>query len=113
MTIQIYGKAKCFETQKAQRYFKERGIPFQYIDLPKYGLSPGEFRSVKRALGGLAALIDTKAKGYADSSIPYLTGEAALEEKLLANPGLLKTPIVRNGSRATVGYAPEIWRGWE
>lgn len=113
MNIQIFGKSKCFETKKAQRYFKERRIKFQFIDLAKYAPSPGEYRSFKSALGGMANLIDTASKEYESCFIQYLATEAAIEEKLLENPGLFKTPIVRNGKQATVGYCPDIWQKWE
>lgn len=110
MNIQIFGKAKCFETKKAERYFKERRIKFQSIDLIKYGMSRGEFGSVRSAVG-LAAMMDQEAK---DAEIlKYLAHDAAKEEKLLENPGLIKTPIVRNGKKATVGYCPDVWKDWE
>lgn len=111
MNIQIFGKPKCFDTKKAERYFKERGIRFQSIDLPRFGMSKGEFASVKAAVGGLEALLDVKAKDAA--LVRYLAGEAAKEEKMLENPALFLTPIVRNGKQATVGYRPEIWKTWE
>ena len=113
VNIQIYGKSKCFDTKKAERYFKERRIKYQFIDLPRYGLSPGELRSLKNVLGGLNQLLNQDAPGYAESGIPYLSTKEAVEEKLLANPALFKTPIVRNGKQATVGYAPEVWQKWE
>jgi len=58
MNIQIFGKNKCFDTQKAERYFKERGIKFQRIDIVKYGISKGEYQNVKAVVGGIYALID-------------------------------------------------------
>ena len=112
MNIQIYGKNKCFETKKAERYFKERGITFQSIDLVKYGMSKGEYTSVKRAVGGMEELIDTTSKEYQKCPLKYLSEEDQ-EEKLLENPKLLKTPIVRNGKLATVGYQPDVWKDWE
>ena len=93
MNIQIFGKSKCFDTKKAERYFKERRINFQSIDLKKYGMSGREFDSVLRAVGGIDNLIDW------DSKSPEVT--------------LMKTPVVRNGKQATVGYCPEIWATWE
>lgn len=112
MNIQIYGKSKCFDTKKAERYFKERGIKFQLIDVVKYGLSKGEFNSVKQAVGGYLAMIDEKAKDKEILSLmAYIRPEAA-EEKLFENPRLLKTPIVRNGKEATIGYRPEVWNSW-
>ena len=110
MNIQIFGKSKCFDTKKAERYFKERRIKFQRIDLIEFGLSRGEFNSVKSALG-FDALIDEKAPGA--EILTYLAYEADKEEKLLDNPGFIKTPIVRNGKKATVGYCPDVWKLWE
>ncbi|MCX7614301.1 MAG: arsenate reductase family protein [Clostridiales bacterium] len=111
MNIQIFGKSKCFDTKKAERYFKERGVSFQNIDLLKYGMSKGEFESVKKAVGGIDKLIDEKAKDAA--LLRYLAYDSDKEEKLLNNPSLLKTPIVRNGKQATVGYQPDVWKTWE
>ncbi len=111
MNIQIFGKSKCFDTKKAERFFKERRIKYQLIDLPKYGMSKGELGSVKTAVGDIMELVDEKNK---DSVIiKYLAGDEAKEEKLLENPKFFKTPIVRNGKKATVGYCPEIWETWE
>ena len=110
MNIQIFGKSKCFDTKKAERYFKERKIKFQSIDLPRFGMSPRELESVI-AYVGLNALIDEKAK---DAEIlKYLAYDADKVQKLFENPSLIKTPIVRNGKKATVGYCPEIWKDWE
>jgi arsenate reductase-like glutaredoxin family protein len=110
MNIQIFGKSKCFDTKKAERYFKERRIKFQSIDIVKYGMSRGEFQSVKNAVG-LNAMMDDKAK---DSEIlRYLAYDEDREEKLLEDQRLIKTPIVRNGKKATVGYCPEVWKTWE
>ena len=103
MNIQIFGKSKCFDTKKAERWFKERRIRFQSIDLGKYGISPGELKSVLNAVG-LEALVDPK---HPDAALlAYLAYDADKVEKLLDNPRLLKTPIVRNGRQATVGYCP-------
>lgn len=114
MNIQIYGTAKCFETKKAQRYFKERGIKFQFVDLVKFGMSKGEFNSIKTALKMKTDdLVNEKSKKYDSSFIKYLASEEAKQEKLLENQELFKTPIVRNGKKATLGYCPEIWKEWE
>ena len=114
MNIQIYGTAKCFDTKKAQRYFKERGIKFQFIDLAKFGMSKGEYNSIKTALKmKVDDLVNEKSKKYDSSFIKYLASEEAKEEKLLENQELFKTPIVRNGKKATLGYCPEIWKEWE
>ena len=109
MDIQIFGKSKCFDTKKAERWFKERRIRFQSIDLGNVGISPGELKSVMNAVG-LEALIDPK---HPDAVLlSYLAYDADKAEKLLEEPRLLKTPIVRNGRQATVGYHPEVWQNW-
>lgn len=114
MNIQIYGTSKCFDTKKAQRYFKERNIKFQFIDLAKYGMSAGEYNSIKTALKcKVDDLVNEKSKKYDSSYIKYLASEQAKEEKLLENQELFKTPIVRNGKKATVGYQPDVWKNWE
>ena len=110
MNIQIFGKSKCFDTKKAERWFKERRIKYQYIDLQKYGMSAGEFRSVLKAVG-LEDLLDAKAPGAEE--VKYLAYEADKEDKMLENQRLIRTPVVRNGRQATVGYAPEVWSSWE
>ena len=110
MNIQIFGKNKCFDSKKAERWFKERRIKYQYIDVVKYGMSRGEFQSVKSAVG-FDSLLDEAAPG--SEEVKYLAYQEDKEEKLLENQKLLKTPIVRNGKKATVGYAPEIWASWE
>ena len=112
MNIQIFGAKKCFDTQKTERYFKERKIKYQYIDVYKYGLSKGEFDSVKTAVG-LKDLINSNAKEYKSLNMQYLGIGSVAEEVLFKNPKLLNTPVVRNGKKATVGYKPEIWKDWE
>jgi len=109
LNIQIFGKSKCFDTKKAERYFKERGIGFQRIDLIGVGLSRGEFISVKASVG-LDAMIDHSAAGA--EILKYLAYDSDREEKLFGNPVFFKTPIVRNGKKATVGYCPEVWKIW-
>jgi len=112
MNIQIYGKSKCFDTKKTERYFKERKIKYQLIDLGKFGMSLGEYKSVKASVGGMELLMDEKSKEYSDNFVKYLSDDADKEEKLLENPRMFQTPIVRNGKQATVGYQPDIWKGW-
>lgn len=113
MNIQIFGKGKCFDTKKAERYFKERGIRVQSIDLIRYGMSNGEFESVLRAVGGVDALIDWEKKSPQIDLMRYMDDSAAKEDKLFYYPELMRTPVVRNGKRATVGYCPEIWKEWQ
>ena len=113
MNIQIFGKAKCFDTKKAERYFKERNIKFQFIDISKYGISKGEYQSVKNAVGGMEPLIDEKSKEYDTQYIKYLARKDDIEQRLLDNPSMFRTPIVRNGKKATIGYQPEVWADWD
>jgi arsenate reductase-like glutaredoxin family protein len=109
MNIQIFGKAKCFDTKKAERYFKERGVKFQAVDILQKGLSKGELGSVLASVG-MEALVSEKAADY--HLFRYLTDDAK-PGKLLECPALYQTPIVRNGKQATVGYQPDIWKKWE
>ena len=113
MNIQIFGKSKCFETKKAERWFKERRIKYQSIDLIQYGMSGKEFDSVLRAVGGVDNLIDWNGKSQEITNMKYMDDRIAREDKLFDDPSLMKTPVVRNGKQATVGYCPEIWAAWE
>ena len=113
MNIQVFGTKKSFDTKKAQRYFKERRVKVQFIDLKEKGMSKGELESVARAVGGIDALVDPKAKD-ADtvSLLAYLSPDQKFD-KLLENPHALVEPVVRNGKQATVSYAPDVWKTWE
>ena len=110
MNIQIFGTAKSFDTKKAERFFKERRIRYQYVDLLRFGMSRGELNSVKNAVG-LEAMIDKNDEDY--PLVQYLATAEAKLDKLFEDPYLIKTPIVRNGKQATVGYGPEVWKSWE
>lgn len=112
MNIQIFGLNKCFDTKKAQRYFKERNIKFQFIDLSQKSLSKGELNSVLANVNSLEDLINEKSKNFEKSFIKYVAGQEAKTEKLLEDGTLFKTPIVRNGKQSTVGYCPEVWKEW-
>ena len=110
MNIQIFGKNKCFETKKAERWFKERRVKFQAVDIKKYGMSRGELTSVKNAVG-LDNLVDAS---HPDAVlVSYLASNEAKLDKLYEDPTLLRTPIVRNGKQATVGYCPQVWESWK
>lgn len=113
MNIQIFGTKKSFDTKKAQRYFKERRIKFQFIDLREKEMSKGELQSVIRAVGGLDALIDPKAKDQDTVALITYLAESQKFDKLLENQQVLREPIVRNGKQATVGYEPDTWKTWE
>ena len=113
MNIQIFGTKKSFDTKKAQRYFKERRIRFQFIDLKEKGMSKGELTSVMRAAGGIDAVLDPKAKDQDTLALIQHLVESQKFDKLLENQQVLREPIVRNGQKATVGYAPDVWKAWE
>ena len=113
MNIQIFGTKKDFDSKKAERYFKERNIRFQFIDMKEKGLSKGEFQAVCSAVGGVENLIDPDCK---DKDLLALVQYIAAEQKadkVFENQKIIKLPVVRNGKQATVGYKPEIWKGWE
>ena len=113
MNIQIFGTRKSFDTKKAERYFKERSIKYQFIDMKEKGLSKGEFNSVCQAVGGFEALIDESSKDKdLLALIKYISAEDKAE-KILENQKIIKVPIVRNGKQATVGYQPDVWAKWE
>jgi arsenate reductase len=113
VNVQIFGTRKCADSRKAERFFKERGIRFQAIDLAQKGMSPGELRGVAARIGGVEQLIDREGKRYLERGLKYAapTGPR-IEQALIDDPLLMRTPIVRDGGRATVGYSPEVWLRW-
>jgi arsenate reductase-like glutaredoxin family protein len=113
VNLQIFGTKKCSDSRKAERFFKERGIKFQSIDLAQKGMSAGELRGVAARVGGPEQLIDRDGKRYLEKGLKYAapTGPR-IEQILLDDPLLLRTPVVRDGGRATVGYCPEVWQQW-
>lgn len=113
MNIQIFGTKKSFDTKKAQRYFKERRIKFQFIDLKEKGMSKGELEGVMRCVGGIDGVLDRDAKDQDTVALITYLAESQKFEKLLENQQVLREPIVRNGRQATVGYQPDVWKGWE
>ena len=113
MNIQIFGTKKCNDTKKAERYFKERGIKYQFVDMKEKGMSKGEFTSVAEKNGGVDNMLNTDAK---DKDALALIKNIADEDKLitiLENQQVIKTPIVRNGRQSTLGYQPDVWKAWE
>ena len=113
MNVQIFGTKKSFDTKKAQRYFKERRIKVQFIDLKEKEMSKGELQSVMRAVGGIDAVIDPNAKDQDTVALITYLAESQKFDKLLENQQILREPIVRNGQKATVGYCPDVWKTWE
>jgi arsenate reductase-like glutaredoxin family protein len=110
MNIQVIGTKKCKETQKAERYFKERRILFHFRDLTEKGLAKGELENILRVIP-LDDLIDRESKRFKDRGMQFMVFD--IEEELLADPLLLKTPIVRNEKLVTIGYKPEVWKLWK
>lgn len=113
MNIQIFGTKKSFDTKKAQRYFKERRIPFQFINLAEKPMSKGELQSVVRAVGGIDALVNPDARDEEAAALVMHLAEVQRFDALLENQQVLREPIVRNGCQATVGYALDVWKSWE
>ncbi len=113
MNIQIFGSKKDFDTKKAERYFKERGIKAQFIDMKEKGMSKGEFNSVCQSVGGYQKLIDQNCKDKELLALITYIAEEDKVEKILENQKIIKIPVVRNGKQATVGYQPDIWKGWK
>ena len=111
MNVQIFGAKKCFDTKKAERFFKERRIKYHLIDMKEKGMSKGELSSVKSSVG-INELINTKAKNYSKSNLGNIRSAEVKEEILLKDVSLIVTPVVRNWKKATVGYKPEIWQEW-
>ena len=113
MNIQIFGKKKCFDTKKAERYFKERRIKYQYVDILQFGFAPKEFDAVLRGIGGIDNLIDWDSSDQQITNMKYMDDKASKEDKVYDDPSLSKTPVVRNGKQVTVGYCPDVWAKWE
>ena len=113
MNIQIFGTKKCNDTKKAERFFKERGIKYQFIDMKEKGMSKGEFTSVAQANGGVENMINPDAKDKDTLAlIKYIADEDKVD-KILENQQVIKTPVVRNGKLSTLGYQPDVWKKWE
>ncbi len=110
MNIQIFGTKGCSDTRKAERYFKERRIPFHFRDLNEKGIAKGELDNITRVYP-LEELIDREGKQFKKRNLQYMVFN--LEEELLNDSLLFKTPIVRNGKEVTVGYQPSIWVSWQ
>lgn len=113
MNIQIFGTKKCNDTKKAERFFKERGIKYQFVDMKEKGMSKGELTSVASANGGIMNMVNPDAKDKDTVAlIQYIADEDKLE-KLFENQQIIKTPVVRNGKQSTLGYQPDVWKKWE
>lgn len=113
MNIQIFGIKKCADTRKAERFFKERGIKYQFVDMKEKGMSKGEFLSVAQVNGGMDQMINWEGKDKDTLALLKYIAEEDKLEKILANPQVIKTPVVRNGKKSTLGYQPDVWKGWD
>lgn len=113
MNIQIFGTKKSFDSKKAERYFKERGIKYQYIDMSEKGMSRGEFNSVKQAVGGTDNMIDENSRDEDLLALLQYLSETDKEEKIYENQHVIRTPVVRNGKSAAIGFQPDIWKEWK
>ena len=113
MNIQIFGSKKSNDSKKAERYFQERGIKYQMIDMKEKGMSKGEFQSVMKAVGGLEAMLDPDCKDQDTLMLVKYLADSQKEDKVLENQQILRLPIVRNGRQATLGYCPDVWKSWE
>lgn len=113
MNIQIFGTKKCQDTRKAERFFKERNIKYQFIDMKEKDMSKGEFNSVKQSVGGIDYMINENSKDKDLLVLIKYLSDNDKEEKVFENQSLIKTPVVRNGKKATIGYCPDVWKEWE
>lgn len=113
MNLQIFGTKKCNDTKKAERFFKERGIKYQFIDMKEKSMSRGELTSVAQAVGGIENLIDENCKDKDTLALIKYISEEDKFDKILENQQVIKTPVVRNGKQATIGYQPDVWKKWE
>lgn len=113
MNIQIFGTKKCADTRKAERFFKERGIKYQFIDIKEKGMSKGEFNSVAQVNGGIDNMINWEGRDKDTLALlKYIVAEDKFE-KIIENPQVIKTPVVRNGKKSTLGYQPDVWKCWK
>lgn len=106
MGLQIFGTRKCQDTKKARRFFSDRKVDYQFVDLEDKGISPGELKAVLQALP-LEDVMDSQGRRYRERGLAHMLFDP--EEELAADPGLLRTPIVRDGKRAACGNKPELW----
>jgi arsenate reductase-like glutaredoxin family protein len=113
MNIQIFGTKKCNDTKKAERFFKERNIRYQFIDLKEKGMSKGELTSVVSAVGGVMSMVNPDSKDKDTVALIRYIADEDKFDKLLENQQVIRTPVVRNGRAATLGYQPDVWKKWE
>lgn len=111
MNIQIYVNKKNPDVLKAERFFKERRIPYQLLDLKKHKLGRKELETFARAVG-IKELVDREGKKALERPVAHMSTESLILAELLSDPSALRSPIVRNGTRVTVGADEETWKAW-
>lgn len=112
MNIQIFGTKKMQRNKESRTFFQRTWNQISVVDMKKKGMSKGEFNSVAQANGGLDHMINWEGKDQnLLALIKYIANEDKLE-KVLENPQVIKTPVVRNGKQSTLGYQPDVWKKW-
>ena len=110
--VQVFGRRDSRDTQKALRFFRERRVPVHFVDVAVRPPAPGELRRFAERVG-TSGLVDTEGRRYRDLGLGYMRfGDAELFERLLADPGLLRLPLVRRGGQLAVGAAEKDWAEW-
>ena len=110
--IQIYCVKRSFDVQKAERFFKERRIPFQSVDMRRHVPGRRELDLFARATGGMSALLDRESTKVLSHPAAYMRDENAIAQEIMEDPSLLRAPIVRNGQKVTIGVHEDIWTQW-
>ncbi|MBI4906414.1 MAG: arsenate reductase [Acidobacteria bacterium] len=107
--VQIFGVKNSSATRAAERFFKERRVPIQMVDLKQKPMAPGEIRRFIERFT-LAGLLDTEGKAYVDAGLKYLkVSDSGLLDKVAQTPSLLKLPLVRGNNRISIGHDEESW----
>ena len=110
VNVQIFGVKSSQATRAAERFFKERRVPIQFVDLKQKPIAPGEIkRFIERF--GLAGLLDSEGKAYIDAGLKYLkVSESEMLQRIEREPKLLRLPLVRAANRLSVGQDEESWK---
>jgi arsenate reductase-like glutaredoxin family protein len=112
MNVQIFGTNKSQDTKKALRFFKERGLKPQFVDLQRREIALGELNRFIQKFG-LNALVDTTSKAYKDAGLEYLrVSNEHMIQKLIDDPRLMVQPLLRSGPMLAVGWDEKLWRDW-
>ena len=110
VTVQIFGIKGSNSTRAAERFFKERRVPVQFVDLNQKSMAPGEIKRFTSRFG-LAALLDSDGKAYIDAGLKYLKlSDAELLQRVERDPKLLRLPLIRAGNRVSIGQDPDSWK---